>query len=101
MCRNSYFELVTKAAVIGGVYNYAGSLTTPGCEENADWWVVENPIRISAIDFGRLHQDLIEYHITDDGDNARPVQPLNDRVVTRYRYRSSKKRNTSVNFSPL
>jgi len=80
----SYSTMVRKAASVGGIYNYAGSLTTPGCEENADWWVVQNPIKISSIDFGRLHQDLVEYQITDDGDNARPVQRLNGRVVTRY-----------------
>uniref|UniRef100_A0AAV1TRC2 carbonic anhydrase n=1 Tax=Peronospora matthiolae TaxID=2874970 RepID=A0AAV1TRC2_9STRA len=81
---SSYSTMISKAAAIGGVYNYAGSLTIPGCEENADWWVVESPIKISSIDFGRLHQDLVEYPITDDGNNARPVQPLNGRVVTRY-----------------
>uniref|UniRef100_A0AAV1TN81 carbonic anhydrase n=1 Tax=Peronospora matthiolae TaxID=2874970 RepID=A0AAV1TN81_9STRA len=80
----SYSTMVRKAASVGGIYNYTGSLTTPGCEENADWWVVQNPIKISSIDFGRLHQDLVEYHVTDDGDNARPVQPLNGRVVTHY-----------------
>ncbi|OWY99645.1 Carbonic anhydrase, partial [Phytophthora megakarya] len=51
---------------------------------NADWWVVSNPIKISSRDFGRLHQDLVEYHITDNGNNARPVQPLNGRNVVRY-----------------
>ena len=78
--------MIRRAAKRGGVYNYAGSLTIPGCEENADWWVVESPIKISSIDFGRLHQDLVEYSITEDGDNSRPVQPLNGRIVTRYIY---------------
>ncbi|OWZ17508.1 Carbonic anhydrase [Phytophthora megakarya] len=80
----SYSALVRKACGTGGIYNYPGSLTTPGCDENADWWVVSNPIKISAHDFGRLHQDLVEYHITDDGNNARPVQRLNGRKVVRY-----------------
>ena len=76
--------MVRAAAASGGIYNYPGSLTTPGCEENADWWVVRNPIKISSTDYDRLHQDLVEYHITDNGNNARPVQPLNGRTVTRY-----------------
>ncbi|KAF4137379.1 Eukaryotic-type carbonic anhydrase [Phytophthora infestans] len=80
----SYSSLIRKSIRAGGVYNYPGSLTTPGCDETADWWVVQNPINISSIDFGRLHQDLVEYHITDKGNNARPVQPLNGRTVTRY-----------------
>ena len=32
----------------------------------------------------RIHLDLLEYHITDNGNNARPPQPLNGRVVSRY-----------------
>ncbi|ETK97339.1 hypothetical protein F441_00103 [Phytophthora nicotianae CJ01A1] len=80
----SYSNLIRQASKHCGVYNYPGSLTTPGCDETADWWVVQDPIKISSIDFGRLHQDLVEYHITDNGNNARPVQPLNGRKVTRY-----------------
>ncbi|ETI57634.1 hypothetical protein F443_00097 [Phytophthora nicotianae P1569] len=81
---DSYSNLIRQTCKTGGVFNYPGSLTTPGCDETADWWVVQNPITISSVDFGRLHQDLLEYHITDNGNNARPVQPLNGRTVTRY-----------------
>ncbi|KAE8974399.1 hypothetical protein PR003_g26987 [Phytophthora rubi] len=81
---NSYSGMIKKASKTGGIYNYPGSLTTPGCDETADWWVVQTPIQISSADFARLHKDLLEYHITDDGNNARPVQPLNGRAVTRY-----------------
>ncbi|KAG7392527.1 hypothetical protein PHYPSEUDO_000215 [Phytophthora pseudosyringae] len=80
----SYTSLIKQTCKTGGIYNYPGSLTTPGCAETVDWWVVQNPIKISSIDFGRLHQDLVEYHITDNGNNARPAQPLNGRTVTRY-----------------
>ncbi|KAG6623239.1 putative carbonic anhydrase [Phytophthora cinnamomi] len=82
--KNEAITVQLKASKIGGIYNYAGSLTTPGCDETADWWVVQTPIQISSADFTRLHKDLLEYHITDDGNNARPVQPLNGRIVTRY-----------------
>ncbi|KAE9324988.1 hypothetical protein PF008_g16985 [Phytophthora fragariae] len=80
----SYSGMIKKPSKTGGIYNYPGSLTTPGCDETADWWVVQTPIQISSADFARLHKDLLEYHITDDGNNARPVQPLNGRAVTRY-----------------
>ncbi|KAG1701994.1 hypothetical protein DVH05_010484 [Phytophthora capsici] len=80
----SYSALIKQASKNCGIYNYPGSLTTPGCDETADWWVVQDAIKISSIDFGRLHQDLVEYHITDNGNNARPVQPLNGRTVTRF-----------------
>ncbi|CAH0484611.1 unnamed protein product [Peronospora farinosa] len=80
----SYSALVMKASSRGVIYNYPGSLTTPSCGETVDWWVVQNPISISRTDFDRLHQDLLEYPITDNGNNARPPQPLNGRIVQRY-----------------
>ncbi|KAE8966553.1 hypothetical protein PR003_g19088 [Phytophthora rubi] len=80
----SYTKLIKKASKNCGIYNYPGSLTTPACDETADWWVVQTPIQISSSDFTRLHKDLVEYHITDNGNNARPVQRLNGRTVTRY-----------------
>ena len=82
--RESYSAMVMKASSRGVIYNYPGSLTTPSCNETVDWWVVQNPISISRIDFDRIHLDLLEYHITDNGNNARPPQPLNGRVVSRY-----------------
>ncbi|KAL4156206.1 hypothetical protein PRNP1_005238 [Phytophthora ramorum] len=80
----SYSTLVKQTCKTGAIFNYPGSLTTPGCDETADWWVVQTPVNISSVDFGRLHQDLVEYHITDNGNNARPTQPLNGRKVIRY-----------------
>ncbi|OWZ18905.1 hypothetical protein PHMEG_0006934 [Phytophthora megakarya] len=78
----SYADLVNKAADAHGVFNYAGSLTTPECSEIVDWWVVKKPVDVSTADLERLQSQLRELDITDDGKNARPVQPLNGRVVT-------------------
>jgi carbonic anhydrase len=78
----SYADLVNKAADAQGVFNYAGSLTTPGCSEIVDWWVVKKPVDVSTGDLERLQAQLRELELTDDGKNARPVQPLNGRVVT-------------------
>ncbi|KAE8882898.1 hypothetical protein PF005_g26718 [Phytophthora fragariae] len=78
----SYADLVNKAADTEGVFNYAGSLTSPACSEIVDWWVVKKPVDVSTADLERLQSQLRELHITDDGKNARPVQPLNGRVVT-------------------
>ncbi|KAG6584541.1 Carbonic anhydrase [Phytophthora cinnamomi] len=77
-----YADLVNKAADAQGVFNYAGSLTTPACSEIVDWWVVKKPVDASTADLARLQSQLRELHITDDGKNARPVQSLNGRVVT-------------------
>jgi carbonic anhydrase len=54
-------------------YEFDGSLTTPPCSENVRWMVMTKPVTVSraAIQrFRKLYQD-----------NARPVQPLNGRVV--------------------
>ncbi|KAG7376431.1 hypothetical protein PHYBOEH_001540 [Phytophthora boehmeriae] len=80
----SYADLVNSAADAKGVFNYPGSLTTPGCDEIVDWWVVKKPVDVSTADLERLQSQLRELHITDDGKNARPVQPLNGRLITSY-----------------
>ncbi|KAL4101413.1 hypothetical protein PRIC1_005165 [Phytophthora ramorum] len=77
----SYSALVQKSTRGGGLYNYPGSLTTPGCDEIVDWWVVEKPVKVSAKDLTRIRDNQGEVHATDASDNARPVQPLNDRTV--------------------
>eukprot|EP00644_Phytophthora_capsici_P017306 jgi/Phyca11/125171/e_gw1.57.182.1 len=78
----SYADVVNAAADTHGVFNYAGSLTTPACSEIVDWWVVKEPVKLSTTDLGRLQAQLKELPITDDGKNARPVHPLNGRIVT-------------------
>ncbi len=54
-------------------YTYMGSLTTPPCTENVLWMVFKNPIPVSPEQIGifaRLYPN-----------NARPVQPINDRLI--------------------
>jgi len=52
---------------------YSGSFTTPPCTESVQWVLLRNPIFIYGEDAKALHTLL--------GDNYRPVQPLNGRVV--------------------
>lgn len=54
-------------------YSYEGSLTTPPCSEGVNWMVMKTPIKLGTAQikaFRRLFNA-----------NARPVQPLNGRVV--------------------
>ncbi|MBC7681786.1 MAG: carbonic anhydrase family protein [Ferruginibacter sp.] len=54
-------------------YQFMGSLTTPPCSENVLWMVLKQPVQISPEQL-RLFSQLYPA-------NARPVQPLNGRVV--------------------
>jgi len=54
-------------------YHYIGSLTTPPCTEGVRWHVLKQPVEISAEQIATFKQ---LYPM-----NARPVQPLNGRVV--------------------
>jgi carbonic anhydrase len=56
-----------------GYYTFAGSLTTPPCSEGVTWYVMKNPLTLSDAQvaaFARLYPE-----------NARPIQPLNDREI--------------------
>jgi carbonic anhydrase len=55
-------------------FRYSGSLTTPPCTEGVNWYLMTLPIEISA-------EQLAAFTGIIDGNN-RPVQPLNDRIVT-------------------
>ncbi len=55
-------------------YKYQGSLTEPPCSEGVTWYVMKEPIELSE---GQLTAFQSVFPV-----NARPVQPLNERVVT-------------------
>ena len=56
-----------------GYYTFSGSLTTPPCSENVTWFVLKHPVSVTAEEieqFAKLYRH-----------DARPTQPLYDRVV--------------------
>ena len=56
-----------------GYYTFSGSLTTPPCSEDVTWFVLKHPTTISPEEIQRFSQFY--------RDDARPTQPLYDRVV--------------------
>jgi carbonic anhydrase len=56
-----------------GYDTFPGSLTTPPCSEGVTWFVLKTPVEVGKEQVNRFAQI---YKM-----NARPVQPLNDRVV--------------------
>lgn len=55
-------------------YAYNGSLTTPPCSEGVQWIVMSDPITATPAQIMKIRQEI-------GGNNARPVKPLNDRVL--------------------
>jgi carbonic anhydrase len=55
-------------------YRFSGSLTTPPCSEGVNWLVLKHPVTASEKQIEQLHAAM-------GHDNARPVQPLNARVI--------------------
>ncbi len=56
-----------------GYYRYQGSLTAAPCTEGVDWIVLKQALELSRTQWISYRQRF--------KDNARPVQPLNQRVV--------------------
>lgn len=56
-----------------GYYSFEGSLTTPPCSEGVKWMVLKEPVKVSPQQIKAFRQLY--------NANARPLQPLNGRVV--------------------
>jgi carbonic anhydrase len=55
------------------VYRFQGSLTTPPCSEGVNWHVAQTTVTVSADQIRAMNSIM--------GNNARPIQPLNGRLV--------------------
>jgi carbonic anhydrase len=56
-------------------YDYAGSLSTPPCDENVRWFVLQQPVTLSAAQID-AYANVVPF-------SQRAVQPWNERVVYR------------------
>lgn len=56
-------------------YAYSGSLTTPPCSENVQWFVMKQPVNMSVEQVATLKRAI-------GVKNNRPVQALNGRTIT-------------------
>ncbi|KAJ6838254.1 alpha carbonic anhydrase 7-like [Iris pallida] len=77
-------------------YRYLGSLTTPPCTEGVIWTLMKQTRTVS-----REQLDLLRDAVHGN-DNARPIQPLNGRIVSLYqrpRKEFSSELSTQINFS--
>ncbi len=54
-------------------FRYMGSLTTPPCSEGVHWYVLDTPVTVGESQVKRLANAV--------GDNARPIQALNNRLL--------------------
>ena len=59
----------------GSYFAYSGSLTTPPCTEGVHWLLASEALAIRS--------DDVEWLRSQTGANARPLQPLGDRIVQR------------------
>jgi hypothetical protein len=82
------FNLMTdmfSAAGVGSTqyYNYQGSLTTPGCNEGINWFLMANPMYLSPRQVLAFTSVLAtEQGGMSRGADNRLIQPLNGRTVT-------------------
>jgi len=70
---NNNINLINLLPANRQYYTYTGSLTTPPCTQGVEWVILKTPLEISA--------DQISAFTKLYNNDARPVQPLNNRQV--------------------
>ncbi len=66
-------DLTTLMPVDGTYFRFMGSLTTPPCSEGVNWYEMRTPIEASMAQIQKFREMFPM--------NARPLQPLNNRLV--------------------
>ncbi|XP_043698982.1 alpha carbonic anhydrase 7-like isoform X2 [Telopea speciosissima] len=70
-------------------YRYVGSLTTPPCTQGVTWTIIKRVRTVSAEQVKLLRRAVHDYAES----NARPLQPLNDRVIEFYEPKQTSPKN--------
>jgi len=70
----------------GALWYYEGSLTTPPCLEGVDFLIGQTPVSVSQCHVTKFMDFLKGAAGNSYGQNHRPIQPLNDRVITTGRW---------------
>ena len=65
-------------------WHYRGSLTTPGCNENVTWYLLQQPVHMVWDHYAKLRDAIL--HPGLGNSNARPPLPLNQRTVLASNY---------------
>ena len=68
---------------LNNYYRYPGSLTTPGCDEVVEWFVLDNPVLTISDDQLLSFQSVEDNHGYPILSNSRPIQDINFRTVKR------------------
>jgi carbonic anhydrase len=70
--------------VARGYFSFKGSLTTPPCSETVLWYVLKAPVTISQEQVDAFKATLPRIAGLKDVTNARPLQPLKERVIKEF-----------------
>ncbi|XP_016070038.1 PREDICTED: carbonic anhydrase 6 [Miniopterus natalensis] len=62
-------------------YSYKGSLTTPPCTENVQWFLLADFVQLSKAQVWKLENSLLDHQNKTLHNIYRRTQPLNNRVV--------------------
>jgi carbonic anhydrase len=62
-------------------FMYTGSLTTPPCTEGVRWFVLTNPVAVRTAVIRQLHTIIGGFPGYKAGNNNRPLQAANGRIV--------------------
>ncbi|KAM5248730.1 carbonic anhydrase 6 [Ctenodactylus gundi] len=62
-------------------YTYPGSLTTPPCTENVEWFVLADSVKLSRAQVWKVENSLLTHKNKTLHNGYRKTQPLHQRVV--------------------